>query len=212
MIGDYEQYRDGDACNKGEQEFIYGLVKAVRPEVCVETGTHKGMTAIYIARGLEDNNKGHLYTVDPCDWGQEDIFDSLSPNLKKFITYQRIRGDELKVEGKIDFLFIDGFHGKIDVIEEIDKLFPQLNERALVLFHDCLENEENWHQGVLQALEEKKILNKTVTIPSLNWMRLYEYNSKDFSDLCDKPKRSGKVSKKPVKKTNTKRVRNNNSK
>lgn len=48
-------------------------------------------------------------------------------------------------------------------------------------------------KGVLQALDKKKILNKTVTIPSLNWMRLYEYNSKDFSSKRNKQTRSAKV-------------------
>ena len=198
MIGDFEIHRDGDACQRGEQEFIWGLIKAIKPETVVERGTHKGLTSVYIARGLEDNAKGHLWTVDPFDWQQEETFDGLSPNLKKYITYQRMRGDELKVDNKIDFLFIDGYHGKDDVIQEMDNLFPMLNERALVLFHDCLEIEENWHQGVLQALTEKGILDKTITIPSLNWMRLYEYKSSHG----DQQKRSGKVSKRTTKKAN----------
>ena len=195
MIGDFEEHRDGDACQRHEQDFIWGLVRAIKPKVCVETGTHKGLTSIYIARALEDNNAGHLYTVDPCDWQQEDTFNSLSPNLKKFITFQSIRGDEIELEQKIDFLFIDGFHGQKDVVEEMDHLFPMLNERALVLFHDCSEVDDNWKGGVLAALEKKGILNKTVTIPSLNWMRLYEYNSKDFS-------RKGKATGSTTKKTN----------
>ncbi len=200
-FGDFEQFRDGDCAQKTEQDFLYGIVRAIQPERCIETGTHTGLSTIAIARALEDNNKGHIWTVDPFDWQQEEHFNSLSPNLKKYITYQRIRGDELKVDGGIDFAFIDGYHGKKDVIEEIDNIFPQLNDRALVLFHDCLETEENWHQGVLQALEEKGILNKTVTIQSLNWMRLYEYNSKNFSNSSNKQKRSNKVLRRTTKKT-----------
>ena len=175
MIGDFEQFRDGACSQRTEQEFLYGLIRAIQPEVCVETGTHTGLASIYIARALEDNNKGHLWTVDPIDWNQIETFESLSPNLQKYISFEQIRGDELKLDKEINFAFIDGFHGREDVIEEIDNIFPQLADHAIVIFHDCLEIEENWHQGVLRALEVKDILNKTVVIPSLNWMRIYEH-------------------------------------
>jgi len=112
MIGDYEQFRDGDCAQRTEQEFIWGLVRAIKPKIAIETGTHTGLTSIYIARALEDNNYGHLYTVDPNDWKQIETFESLSPNLKSYITYQRIRGDELEVPGPINFAFIDGFSWK----------------------------------------------------------------------------------------------------
>lgn len=192
MLVDFSHIRDGDAVQPGEAIFLYGLVRAIRPKVCVETGTHKGYAALHIANALEDNGEGHLYTVDPVDWGQVATIEAQSKGIQQHITYQRIRGDELKVDAPIDFAFIDGYHGKQDVIEEIDNLFPQLAEHAVVVFHDCLETEENWHQGVLQALEEKGL--NTIAIPSLNWMRIYEHRPENQRGMRDEPKKRRTVS------------------
>jgi predicted O-methyltransferase YrrM len=45
-------------------EFLYSLVKLIKPQNVLETGTHLGVSAAYIASGLEENKQGYLYTFE----------------------------------------------------------------------------------------------------------------------------------------------------
>jgi predicted O-methyltransferase YrrM len=45
-------------------ELVYGLVRATRPEVVVETGVATGVTSAYLLAGLADNGRGTLHSVD----------------------------------------------------------------------------------------------------------------------------------------------------
>jgi predicted O-methyltransferase YrrM len=175
MLLDFEHLRDPLACDKGEGELLYGLVRALRPEVCVETGSHKLQSSLYIANALEDNNKGHLWTVDPYDHGQDETLGNISKGLSERVTYQRIRGDELKLKDKINFAFIDGFHTKQDVLEEIDNLWPQLAPEAVVVFHDAQNEPTNLKDGVTAALVARKL--KTVRLPTKYSLRVYTHEA-----------------------------------
>lgn len=170
----FEQYRDGAAIVPEEGELLYALVRATKPKVVVETGTHKGLSTHYIAEALKDNGEGHIWTTDPVDWGQEDNCGRFSP-LKEWITYQRIRGIDLQIDAPVDFFFCDGFHEKEEVLAEIDYFFPKLSKNALAVFHDCDDVPESWERMVNGAIKERGL--KTVYIPSKNRMRIYEHSS-----------------------------------
>lgn len=159
----FEHLRDGDAITLEEGELLYALVRAIKPLICVETGTHKGLSTHYIAQALKDNGDGQVVTCDPVYWKQQDIFNS-SP-LKDWIVFQPVKGTELDIT-HIDFLFIDGYHGKKDVVEEIEHLFPHLSNNALVVFHDCDDNE----------ISNTTMVNAAIIIKSTNRMRIYEHS------------------------------------
>lgn len=166
----FEKLRDSDGLAREEGEFLYGLVRAIRPITCVETGTHRGLSACYIGQALKDNGCGTLLTVDPYD------IEAATDGFKEFglsdvVRYEKKRGCDVRTEQKIDFLFIDGFHGINDVVEEIVALFPQLSENAIVVFHDCDKNNINDTQGVNAAVFHQRLA--TVWIPTKNRMRIY---------------------------------------
>jgi len=169
-----------DSCTLEEKLIIYSIIRAIKPEVCVETGTHKGKTALYIAQALYDNKKGHLWTAETNkDFAQETINNfNKYPELKKFITFQQTKGENLKIRingisALIDFAFIDSYHEKEVVLREIKALFPQLSRHAIVIFHDC--ELVTRVAGVNDAIEEAGL--KTVWIPSSrNNIRIYEHS------------------------------------
>lgn len=167
--------RDGDAATREEVELLYALVRALKPDVCVETGTHKGLSATYITHALADNDKGHLYTFDPFDWEQEDTFAKLPPDVRNRVTYFRERGESVKLEQKIDFVFIDGYHGVRDVIEEWKAIEPQLAKNAIVVFHDCDNEPTNNASGVNAAIQQLGLRN--VYLPTKNRIRIYEHGN-----------------------------------
>ena len=45
-------------------EFLYGLVRAIKPKRVLETGLYSAISAMYIALGLKKNGFGHLDTVE----------------------------------------------------------------------------------------------------------------------------------------------------
>lgn len=59
----YSSFNDaGVECEVGE--FLYGLVRLLKPEHILETGTHHGVGALYMGLGLCDNFSGHLDTFE----------------------------------------------------------------------------------------------------------------------------------------------------
>ena len=44
---------------------LYGLVRCMRPDVCVEIGSARGKSACYIGMALKENRRGLLYAIDP---------------------------------------------------------------------------------------------------------------------------------------------------
>lgn len=170
MILDFEQYRDGASLVPEEGELLYALVRCIKPKICVETGTHKTLSTHYIAKALEDNGNGHVWTCDPFDYDQVGILKS-SP-LHSRITYQKVRGVDMKIDGPIDFFFCDGYHEKEEVEAEIDYFLPKMSKHGIVVFHDCDDCPESWERMVNAAIKNRGL--KTTFIKSKNRMRIYE--------------------------------------
>lgn len=164
-----DRYRDELSAEKGELYFLYGLVRAIKPNVCLEIGTHKGTATWYIANALEHNNKGYLVTVDPFD------YDNTVNRLSSYprTTYKRERGDEIKMDAKIDFVFLDGLHDLETVDKELQNVIPQLNDNAIIAFHDAQDEPSNHSAGVQAAIKKHKLT--TLYLPTLYGMTLYRH-------------------------------------
>ncbi|QGH73310.1 MAG: methyltransferase [Siphoviridae sp. cttb18] len=159
---------DDDAATLSERMFLYSFVRALKPKVVVEIGTHKGLTAIYLATALYHNGgDGILHTTDPFHYEQETYINKF-PELKKFIRVHHQRGAELDVND-VDFLFVDGFHEERHVLEEMNHFMPRLTEKAVVVFHDC--GGDNAVVGVNSAIT--KLGLQTAFLPTDNKMRIY---------------------------------------
>jgi predicted O-methyltransferase YrrM len=158
-----------DSTSLGEKYILYWLIRETKPKVLVETGTHRGLTTMYMLEAMLQNGFGFLDTCDPNDeWGQLGNFRKF-PEHEKMMKFHKQRGvTMLKGVKDVDFAFIDGFHGKEDVLPEIKELLPRLSKRAIVVFHDC------WYgntDGVNEALEEAGL--QTVWLPTKNAIRIY---------------------------------------
>lgn len=170
MTTNFEHLRDSDAMTREEGELLYGIVRAIKPKYCIETGTHKGLSSCYIGQALQDNGFGLLETCDPVDLMQDAAI--ASAGLSDRVKFHMRRGVDMHVAAPIEFLFIDGFHGKTDVMDEFVYFRPLLSENAIVVFHDCDLVE---HCGVNQAITELDLM--TVWIPTQNRMRIYSHRN-----------------------------------
>jgi predicted O-methyltransferase YrrM len=52
----------GIECETGE--FLYGFIRLIKPDMILETGTHVGVGALYLAQGCKDNGKGVVVTLE----------------------------------------------------------------------------------------------------------------------------------------------------
>jgi predicted O-methyltransferase YrrM len=62
-LGSYSSFNDaGIEVETGE--FMYGMVRILKPQHVLETGTHWGIGAAYMGSALKDNGIGHLDTIE----------------------------------------------------------------------------------------------------------------------------------------------------
>ena len=147
---DIEKLPQDDSAHRSLRDWIADHIRKEEPQVCVEIGTHRGVTALRIANELRNVGSGLLYTFDPHEYG---FLENLKkfPELNDFVRYRQIKSVESDVYD-IDFLFVDGRHEYKIVREEIKHFLPRLTRGAFVLFHDC--GGDNELVGVNQAIDE----------------------------------------------------------
>jgi predicted O-methyltransferase YrrM len=130
---------------------LYGLARALKPQVAVEIGSARGKSACYVGRALKENGSGRLFAIDPhtrTNWNDEDSIDTLGEmkrNIRAFGIEKQveiIRDVSEKAAARwmlpIDMLFIDGDHSYDGVKRDWDLFMPHVSPFGLVVFHDTL--------------------------------------------------------------------------
>lgn len=132
---------EGYSCELEFGDFLWGLVRYLKPDVIVETGTYRGFTASCMAIAVRENNNGHIWTID------NDVFILAEASskfemldLSSFITI--IHADSLSDDlvkllsnNEIDLLLIDGGDRKA----EYEKYSKFVSKTGLCLWHDALK-------------------------------------------------------------------------
>jgi predicted O-methyltransferase YrrM len=120
--------------------FLYSLVRLMKPDIVIETGTSHCHSALYLAQGLSDNRKGHLYTIDH-EKGETWRLDKAG--LQCY--YSDLIGDSIgalhqlvpKFDCCIDMAFLDSLHSYEHVRGEIEAIFPKLRKGGVIAIHDA---------------------------------------------------------------------------
>jgi predicted O-methyltransferase YrrM len=132
-------------------ELLYGLVRSLKPEVCVEIGSALGKSASYIGLGLKENGHGMLYAIDPhkpTNWNDVDAVDSLkefernisAAGVREYVSVIRSYSDAAARDWKlpIDLIFIDGDHSYEGVKRDWELFLPHIRPSGIVIFHDTM--------------------------------------------------------------------------
>lgn len=152
---------------------LYGLVRAMKPQVCVETGSARGKSTCYIAQALRENLGGKLYAIDPHrstawnDAGEHDTFPALQRNLhaiggEAYVEIIR-SGSAEAARGwsrPIDMIFIDGDHSYEGVKADWDLFLPHLARFGVVVFHDTTWSITDYPFTVRQDLGVSRLLEE----------------------------------------------------
>jgi predicted O-methyltransferase YrrM len=133
-------------------EFIYSLVRMIKPTAVLETGTHIGISSSYIAQALKENKKGDLITCEVNETlvrNAQKLWEDLG--LEDLITVVRIRPSNLNnainsysdpqpelnnllADKTFDLVLLDS-EPQIR-FNEFLKYFDKVNPGGFILIHD----------------------------------------------------------------------------
>jgi predicted O-methyltransferase YrrM len=131
--------------------FLFKLIRATRPSVCLELGTGVGISGAYQAAALEMNGQGKLTTME----GSPELshiaranFVRLELGAVEVVTgrFQDTLPGVLQDAKSIDHVFIDGHHDGRATLSYFSQIRPFLTEKALVVLDDVA-----WSRDMTEA-------------------------------------------------------------
>lgn len=134
----------------GDRIMLYALVRGLKPLHALEIGVRWGGSARIITNAMEDNGIGVLVGLDPdlTNFRPKDqelhgryiLVEGYSPES----TFKAVE----KLNGQLDFVFIDAVHTHDAVQADLAGVESFLSEGGHIVFHDT------YHQGIMIAVNQ----------------------------------------------------------
>ena len=118
-------------------EFLYGLMRVLKPDRVLETGTYTGISAMYMAQGLKDNGFGSLSTIEidlTHKARAEELWKRVGVDDFATCIHTDARGYRPHEDDMIDFMFLDSEPEMR--FDELVRFFPNLKPGGYVFIHD----------------------------------------------------------------------------
>lgn len=158
-----------------EIQWLFELVRAVRPRIVLEIGLDLGGTFFLWSRAAAPD--AHLLAIDTAPSGRLGVWSAFPLVRRGFaVGSQRVsllmgrdshsettfrRVARLLGGRSIDFLFIDGDHSRDGVRQDFDMYSPLVAPGGLVAFHDISPNPAEWTKGVAHFWQEFTVEHET---------------------------------------------------
>lgn len=130
---EYWHAEDDEATEVEVTELVSAFVRALQPELVVETGTYDGQTAEAIGKALQANGHGRLVTIEIKDTLVEMARDRCA-GLPVEVFHGSSLDWLLGHESTVGFAWLDS--GQIRH-QELELLFPRLASGGVVGIHDA---------------------------------------------------------------------------
>jgi prolipoprotein diacylglyceryl transferase len=134
-------------------EFLRCLVRTVKPQIVVETGTFMGISTLSIAEGLKANGFGRIIT---CEYDSAVYAKArerfAGSGLGQWIDFRNESSLETQVKGTIDLLFSDSDPPLRE--QEVRRFLPQINPNGLILMHDASSHLKTVREAALKMEQE----------------------------------------------------------
>jgi predicted O-methyltransferase YrrM len=142
VTDEYELWscNDIDSTETEVIELLGSLVRAIKPRVCVEVGTHIGLSSFEIGTALARNGRGelHCFEVNP---ESSRAAEKRTAGLPVTVHCMAdIDYDPANLPGLVDFLFVDGDLDNRDV--SLRHWQPWLSPGNIVAVHDSVKREQ----------------------------------------------------------------------
>ena len=144
----YWHAHDGMATEVEVLELVAAFVRALQPEIVVETGTHRGFGAEAIGHALERNGHGHLYTLE-VDEALHAEAEARTHRLP--VSCLLMSSADFTPPGPIDFAWFDSETNLR--LPEFVAYRPFMHSRTVVGFHDTAP-----HHGYRPTLDSLGIV------------------------------------------------------
>lgn len=148
--------RDEQSSENEVNDFLYALVRLIKPKFVVETGCYLGDGTIKIAKALKENGFGKVMTCDTdperVAWVAGRIMDKKLQNIAQVVM---CTGLELikDCKGMVDFAFIDSSPKCKERYAEIEALIPMLQPYQMFCLHDTAPQ----HSGMCEEVKKIKL-------------------------------------------------------
>jgi predicted O-methyltransferase YrrM len=126
-----------------EGQFLYALMRALRPLNVLELGTWHGASATHLLQAIVDNKNGGLTCVDNREYG-DIVIGGLIPDALKRIAFihdmrlENFIAQALKEGWTYDFIFEDAMHTP-EQVALVWQAAPQLlNPGGMIVSHDAM--------------------------------------------------------------------------
>lgn len=178
-------------------EFLYSLVRITKPKLIVETGTHIGISSLYMASGLAENEFNGVFDTKliTCEIFKELIIVAQKlwkdNGVDKFISIYEGYSLELDIQKeKIDILFLDSEPQYR--YDELLKFYNQVRPGGFIIIHDlpplmkCKEAKSpetcplfgNYKEKIGHLIKSFKLI--PIHIPCPRGMVLFQKEDKSF--------------------------------
>jgi predicted O-methyltransferase YrrM len=123
-------------------EFLYSLVRLIKPDRVCETGSYKGLSGAYLAMGLRDNRKGHL---DSIEWEAQHVetakklWDELG--LTHLITEYQMSSLDFKTDKRYELILLDT-EPQLR-FKELERFWDNILPGGIIVIHDL-----SWDLGI----------------------------------------------------------------
>lgn len=126
-----------------EGQFLYSLIRALKPQSVLELGTWHGASATHILQGLHDNGRGGLDCADNRAYGDIVIGGMIPDGLRSHMTLhatslESMINSAFDMEVTYDFIFEDAMH----TVEQVEYVWGMamglLNPGGVIISHDAL--------------------------------------------------------------------------
>jgi predicted O-methyltransferase YrrM len=130
--------------------FLFKLVRALRPQRCLEMGTALGLSGAYQAGALQLNGQGSFTSLE----GSEELAKIARRNWERLglVDARVVVGQfadtlgSVLPAGGVDYVFVDGHHDERATLAYFERLLPALASPACLVFDDI-----KWSQGMQRA-------------------------------------------------------------
>jgi len=133
-VSEYSAFNDaGLEAEVGE--FMYGLIRVLKPDRVLETGTHIGVGASYMGLALQDNDKGVLDTIEFLPELHKQAVERIKKmGLEYNVNLYLQDVKDFKPQHAYKFILLDT--EPQTRFAEFIKFFPHLEEGGFIFIHD----------------------------------------------------------------------------
>jgi predicted O-methyltransferase YrrM len=157
-----------------EGEFLYGLIRLVRPLNILETGTNLGISTRFMALALEDNKAGRIYTIEQNRTIYETAVRKTDAYKNVTCLFGPVETTLLPENVTFDFMFLDT---ELAIrLGELERFIPLLAPGGFIMVNDLFDMSDVRFGGVSDQLKDwiKSGLMRAVSLFNVHGDTLFQ--------------------------------------